>query len=57
MSHTLWIVSGVSVFVIVGFAVAIRSLLRENREIDKHIDYSKVRPWVDDDEDDDRSDK
>lgn len=57
MNNTLWIVSGVSIFVIVGFVVAMRSLLRENREIEKHIDYSKLRPWVDDDEDDEKSDK
>lgn len=51
MSNTLWIVLGISIFVIVGFVVAMRSLLRENREIEKQIDYSKVRPWVDDEED------
>lgn len=54
MTPTLWIVTGISVLVIAGFIAAMRSLLRENREIDSKIDYSKVKPWVDDDDEDDK---
>ncbi|MDB6060151.1 MAG: hypothetical protein JWM78_254 [Verrucomicrobiaceae bacterium] len=53
MSTSLWIVVGVAAFFLVGFILAMRSILSENREIDKHIDYSKVKPWVDDDEEED----
>lgn len=53
MTKTLWIVFVISGFAIVGFIVAMRSLLRENRDIDKNIDYSKLRPWEDDEDDDD----
>lgn len=54
MTTTLWVVVGVSVFVVIGFIVAMRSLLRENREIEGKIDFSKVKPWVDDEEEDDK---
>lgn len=51
MTIQLWIVVGISVLAVLIFLVAMRSLLRENREIDKKIDYSKFRA-IDDDEDD-----
>jgi hypothetical protein len=50
MTTTLWIVLAVSVIAVFTFVVAIRSLIRENREIDKKIDYTKLRPWQDDDD-------
>lgn len=52
MTKTLWIVLAISVIVVLTFLMAMRSLLRDNREIDKKIDYSKLRPWQDDDDDD-----
>lgn len=54
MTPTLWIVTGISVLVITGFIVAMRSLLHENRDIDSKIDFSKVKPWADDEDDDDK---
>lgn len=57
MTPTLWIVIGVSVLAIIGFVLMIRSQLRENREIDSKIDYSKVKPWVEDDEEKEREEK
>lgn len=50
MTTTLWVVVAVTVVAVMAFVVAMRSLLRENREIDKKIDYSKLRPWEDDEE-------
>jgi low affinity Fe/Cu permease len=50
MTTTLWIVLAVSIIAVLTFVVAIRSLMRENREIDKKIDHSKLRPWQDDDD-------
>lgn len=47
MTTTLWIVLGISVFAVIGFVMAIRSQLQTNREIDKKIDYSKLRPQQD----------
>ncbi len=54
MTPTLWVVIGVSILAITGFVVAMRSLLRENRDIDSKIDYSKVKPWMDDEDEDDK---
>lgn len=51
MTKTLWIVLVVSVIAVITFLAAMRALLRDNREIDKNIDYSKLRPWEDDEED------
>lgn len=51
MTQTLLIILGVSIFVVLTFVVAMRSILRENREIDKKIDYNKLRPQEDDAED------
>ena len=51
MTITLWIVLVVSVLALLTFGVAMRSLIRDSREIDKKIDYSKLRPAEDDDDD------
>jgi hypothetical protein len=47
----LWIGLGISVLVVITFIAVMRSILQQNREIDKKIDYSKVRQWQDDDDD------
>ena len=52
MTTTLWIVVAVSVIAVLTFLVAMRALLRDNRAIDKKIDYSKLRPWEDDEDED-----
>lgn len=49
MSTTLWIVLAVAIVVGVGYVVAMRNLHRKSREIDKTIDYRKIRPWKDED--------
>lgn len=54
MTKTIWIVLALSVITVLTFMVAMRTVLRENREIDKKIDYSKLRPWEDDDENEDK---
>lgn len=54
MIKTWLIFFAVSGFVVLTFMVAMRSRLRENREIDKKIDYSKLRPLQDDAEEDDK---
>lgn len=55
MTTTLWIVVAVSVIAVLTFLVAMRALLRDSREIDKKIDYSKLRPWQDDEEEEDEN--
>lgn len=51
MTNTLWVVLGISLISIIGFVLVMRSQLKANKEIDKNIDYSKLRPWQDDEED------
>ncbi len=53
MTEIFWIV-GISLFFIIGFIAVVFSQLRANRETDKHIDYSKLRPVRDDEDDDEK---
>ena len=50
MSMTVWIVLGVTVFVVLAYFVVMRVFFQRSREADKHIDYSKIRPWKDDED-------
>ena len=51
MTKMLWIVCAAFGLFVLGFVLAMRSLLRENSVIDKKIDHSKLSPWLDDEED------
>ena len=48
MSTTLWL-GLAAIVVVVVYLLVMRVFYRESREADKHIDYSKVRAWKDDD--------
>ncbi|HWH41207.1 MAG TPA: hypothetical protein VNU21_15290 [Usitatibacter sp.] len=49
MSPTVtWIVA-IAVVLIVGYFVVMRVFFRESKELDKKIDYSKVKEWKDED--------
>ena len=50
MSTTLWIALGVAIVVVVGYLLVMRVFVRQSREVDKQIDYSKIREWKDDDD-------
>ncbi len=52
MTTTLWIVLGVSVVCVIGFGLVMRSQLQANKKLDSDIDYTKLRPWEDDEEED-----
>ena len=45
----MWIALAVTVTVILGYVLCMRVLARDSREIDKQIDFSKIRPWTGDD--------
>lgn len=49
MSTTLWIVLAVAGLVILVYLVTLRAFYRQSRELDKQIDYTKIRPWKDED--------
>ncbi len=39
---------GVALVVVVLYVLVMRIFFRESRELDRHIDYSKVKEWKDD---------
>lgn len=49
MSLALWITLGVTITLVLGYVLCLRVLARNSREIDRQIDYSKIRPWKNDD--------
>jgi hypothetical protein len=50
MTTATWILLAVAVLVVVGYFVTMRVFFKESKELDKRIDYSKMRKW-DDEED------
>lgn len=51
MNATLWIVLSAAVILVLGYLFAMRVLYRQSREVDKHIDFTKIRPLKDEQED------
>lgn len=51
MDNTLYIVLGVTVFVVLGYIFALRDLIRQSRVLDRQVDYSKLRPQPQDEDD------
>jgi len=39
----------VAIAVALGYVLVMRVFFRQSKELDKKIDYSKVKPWKDDD--------
>jgi low affinity Fe/Cu permease len=50
MSTTVWIALAVAIIAVVGYLLVMRVFIRQSRAADQQIDYSKIRP-VKDDED------
>ena len=51
MDHQIvWIAVAVALVVVVGYVLVMRVFFRESKEIDKKIDYSKVKEWKDDED-------
>jgi hypothetical protein len=51
MDKALYIVLGTAILLALGYAFGMLDLIRQSREIDKKIDYSKLRPHQDDEDD------
>ena len=49
MSPNLWIVVFVAVVLALVYVLGMRVLYRQNREVDKQIDFTKIRPLRDED--------
>lgn len=52
MSPSLWIALGVAITGVLVYVAFMRVLARRSREIDQQIDYSRIRPWKGDDDED-----
>jgi hypothetical protein len=52
VNTSLWIVLAGAVIVVTGYLLAMRVLYRQSRDIDKQVDFTKIRPLKDDDADD-----
>ena len=50
MSTSLWIVLVGAVVVAAGYFFVMRVLYRQSRDVDSHIDFTKIRPLKDDEE-------
>jgi low affinity Fe/Cu permease len=50
MDHRIvFIAVGVAIAVVIAYLLVMRIFYRESKEIDKKIDYSKVKEWKDED--------
>ena len=47
MNQVVFIVVGVAVVLVVGYLLVMRVFFKESKELDKKIDYSKMKEWKD----------
>ena len=52
MNGSVWIFLAGSVIVVAGYLLAMRVLYRQSREVDRQVDFTKIKPLKDDDGDD-----
>jgi hypothetical protein len=50
MTQTAWIFIGIAAAIVVGYFVVMRVFFQESRELDKKIDYGKMKKWKDDED-------
>lgn len=50
MDHRIVLISvAVAVVVVIGYVIVMRVFFKDSKELDKKIDYTKVKEWKDDD--------
>ncbi len=49
-SHTLAIFAAVVVAIVAAYFIVMRVFFRESRELDRHIDYTKMKKWKDEED-------
>ena len=47
MNNVIMIAVGVAVVVVVGYLLVMRVFFKESKELDKKIDYAKMKEWKD----------
>jgi len=45
--HVVMIALAVGVLVVLGYLLVMRVFFKESEELDKHIDYTKMKKWQD----------
>ena len=51
MDHRIVFISvAVALVAVVGYLLVMRVFFRESKELDKHIDYSKMKKWEEDED-------
>lgn len=48
MTH--WILASVVILALLGYGVVMGAFLRRSRDADKQVDYSRIRPWKDEED-------
>ena len=48
--HIVFIAVGVAILAVIGYLLVMRVFFRESAELDKHIDYSKMKKWQPDED-------
>jgi len=48
--NVIWITLVAAVVVVGGYLLVMRVFFRDSKELDKKIDYSKMKPWKDDED-------
>lgn len=49
MNQTVMIVVAVAVAIVAGYLLVMRVFFKDSKELDKKIDYSKMKEWKDED--------
>jgi len=49
MNQTVIIVVAVAVAIVVGYLLVMRVFFKDSKELDKKIDYAKMKEWKDED--------
>ena len=52
MSSSQWVVLAGAVVLVAVYLLAMRVLYRQSRDVDRQIDFTKIKPLKDDDRDD-----
>jgi hypothetical protein len=49
MDNSFWIFIAIAIFAVLAFLSYMRRQIRKSQKVDQTIDYSKMRPWKDED--------
>ena len=49
MNQMVFIVVGIAVVLVIGYLLVMRVFFKDSQDLDKKIDYSKMKEWKDED--------